>query len=146
MLDEHGSLDIMVCAVGGTASRLSPDSDGAFFDRTIRLNLSSVFKCARAASEPMLAQNDGSALFFSAKVSGLPGQSAYGAAKAAAESFMRTIVVELADTRVSVNAIMPGMTDTPLLRRAYDAVEGVTSFWLRSGTTTGTGSTRPRTW
>jgi NAD(P)-dependent dehydrogenase (short-subunit alcohol dehydrogenase family) len=49
-----------------------------------------------------------------ANVKGLPGASAYSAAKAAVRAFARTWTVELKARRIRVNAVSPGPIDTPM--------------------------------
>ena len=53
-----------------------------------------------------------------ANVKGMPGQLAYGAAKAALRSFARTLAAELLIPReIRVNAVTPGPIDTGILRQ-----------------------------
>jgi len=54
-----------------------------------------------------------------ANVKGLPGQAAYGAAKAALRSFARTLAVELLPREIRVNAVTPGPIDTPILGKVF---------------------------
>jgi NAD(P)-dependent dehydrogenase (short-subunit alcohol dehydrogenase family) len=54
-----------------------------------------------------------------ANVKGLPGQAAYGAAKAALRSLARTLAVELLPREIRVNAVTPGPIDTPILGKVF---------------------------
>jgi len=54
-----------------------------------------------------------------ANVKGMPGQLAYGAAKAALRSFARTLAVELHPHGIRVNAVTPGPIDTPILGKVF---------------------------
>ena len=54
-----------------------------------------------------------------ANVKGLPGQVAYGAAKAALRSFARTLATELLPEGIRVNAVTPGPIDTPILGKVF---------------------------
>jgi NAD(P)-dependent dehydrogenase (short-subunit alcohol dehydrogenase family) len=54
-----------------------------------------------------------------ANVKGLPGQSTYGAAKAALRSLARTLAAELVSREIRVNAISPGPIDTPILDKVF---------------------------
>ena len=54
-----------------------------------------------------------------ANVKGLPGQAAYGAAKAALRSFARTLATELLPREIRVNAVTPGPIDTPILGKVF---------------------------
>ena len=55
----------------------------------------------------------------SANVKGMPGNAAYGAAKAALRSFARTLAAELLPREIRVNAVTPGPIDTPILGKAF---------------------------
>ena len=54
-----------------------------------------------------------------ANVKGMPGNAAYGAAKAALRSFARTLAVELLPREIRVNAVTPGPIDTPIIGKAF---------------------------
>ncbi len=54
-----------------------------------------------------------------ANVKGMPGQAAYGAAKAALRSFARTLAAELLPREIRVNAVTPGPIDTPILGKVF---------------------------
>jgi len=54
-----------------------------------------------------------------ANVKGMPGQLAYGAAKAALRSFARTLAAELIPREIRVNAITPGPIDTGILGKVF---------------------------
>src|SRR5579863_7551350 len=54
-----------------------------------------------------------------ANVKGMPGNAAYGAAKAALRSFARTLAVELLAREIRVNAVTPGPIDTPILGKMF---------------------------
>src|SRR5450755_3776410 len=61
---------------------------------------------------------------FNLNAKGMPGNAAYGAAKAALRSFARTLAAELLPREIRVNAVTPGPIDTPILGKAYPG-EGV---------------------
>ncbi len=54
-----------------------------------------------------------------ANVKGMPGNAAYGAAKAALRSFARTLAAELLPREIRVNAVTPGPIDTPILDKMF---------------------------
>jgi NAD(P)-dependent dehydrogenase (short-subunit alcohol dehydrogenase family) len=54
-----------------------------------------------------------------ANVKGMPGNAAYGAAKAALRSFARTLAAELLPRDIRVNAVTPGPIDTPIVEKAF---------------------------
>ena len=60
-----------------------------------------------------------------ANVKGMPGNAAYGAAKAALRSFARTLAAELLPREIRVNAVTPGPTDTPIIGKMFPDKDAV---------------------
>lgn len=88
--------------------------------RVMDVNLSSVFLSARYLFPLM---HDGGSVVNVASVAALVGQSstpAYIASKGGVVSFTRGLAVDYAPRRLRVNAVCPGPTDTPLLRRHFE--------------------------
>jgi NAD(P)-dependent dehydrogenase (short-subunit alcohol dehydrogenase family) len=87
------------------------------WDRTLAVNLTSVFLCMREELRVMLEHGRG-AIVNTASGSGLiatPGLSPYCASKHAILGMTKTAAVENARAGIRVNAILPGSTDTPML-------------------------------
>ena len=66
--------------------------------------------------------NKGGAVVFTTSIAnekGMPGQAAYGAAKAAPRSYARTLAAELIPQEIRVNAVTPGPIDTPILGKVF---------------------------
>ncbi len=87
------------------------------WDRTLAVNLTSVFLCMREELRVMLERGRG-AIVNTASGSGLiatPGLSPYCASKHAILGLTKTAAVENARAGIRVNAILPGSTDTPML-------------------------------
>jgi NAD(P)-dependent dehydrogenase (short-subunit alcohol dehydrogenase family) len=90
----------------------------------IGVNLTGVYHCSRAALPALLAARAGRIVNV-ASTAGLVGfryAAAYCAAKHGVIGLTRALALELADTRVTVNAVCPGYTDTELLRDAVDNI------------------------
>ncbi len=87
--------------------------------RVLRVNLTSVFLCCRAAVPGMLRLGWGRIVSTSSILAtrGRAGTSAYAASKAGIIGFTRSLAMEVAGHNVTVNAILPSMVDTPLVRR-----------------------------
>jgi NAD(P)-dependent dehydrogenase (short-subunit alcohol dehydrogenase family) len=86
------------------------------FDRVVGLNLGAAFEVVRAFGRGMVARGRGSIIGFSS-IRGTtvePGQSVYAATKAGLVQLFRTAAAEFGPAGVRVNAIAPGVVETPL--------------------------------
>jgi NAD(P)-dependent dehydrogenase (short-subunit alcohol dehydrogenase family) len=113
---DHERLDVVVCtpAINVRMPILKYDSDD--FDRVVNLNLKGSFNVLQAAGRAMTAQRSGSIVLF-ASIRALvvePGQSVYAATKAGIVQLVRTAAVEFGPAAVRVNAVGPGVVETPL--------------------------------
>lgn len=115
-LREFGRVDVLVNNAGGTVFRRTLETDLAFWDSTIRENLTSVYICCRIFGEAMVKQGAGNIINTSsiAGTGPVPRIAAYGAAKAGVISLTRTLAVEWAEHNIRVNSISPGVVLTPL--------------------------------
>jgi 2-dehydro-3-deoxy-L-rhamnonate dehydrogenase (NAD+) len=117
-LARFSKVDIMI-ANAGVAGVMKPawEHTMADWDRLIRNDLTSVFLTCRAAVPGMIERGYGRIVVVSS-VAGLEAaanNAAYGAAKAGAVGFTKTLGRELAKTGVLANCIAPSGIDTPLL-------------------------------
>lgn len=109
-----GALHFLVTSAGLYREKSVEAMDDAHWRKGIAVNLDGVFYTCRAAI-PLLA--DGSAIVNIASMAGHRGSrlhADYSAAKGAVLSFSRSLAIELAP-RVRVNAVSPGLIDTPLI-------------------------------
>jgi NAD(P)-dependent dehydrogenase (short-subunit alcohol dehydrogenase family) len=113
---ERGRLDVVVSTPAINARKLILQYDADDFDRVVTLNLKGSFNVLQAAGRTMTAQRAGSIVLF-ASIRALvvePGQSVYAATKAGVVQLVRTAAVEFGKFGVRVNAVGPGVVDTPL--------------------------------
>lgn len=117
-VDEFGSLDIWVNNAGGSlVSAPLAELDPAEWDKTMAVNLSSVFYSVQAAVPHF---TDKSAMVNISSLAGLepfPGSAHYSAAKAGVNMMTKTLGIELGP-KTRVNAIMPGFVPTDTVKKA----------------------------
>jgi NAD(P)-dependent dehydrogenase (short-subunit alcohol dehydrogenase family) len=110
-----GPLCGLIDVVGISSWAPALELDDEMLDRQFALNFRHGYLLGQAVGRRLVA-NGGGTLVYIASISGItgaPGHSAYGAAKAALMSWVRSLAVELGPHGVRVNAVAPGATRTP---------------------------------
>lgn len=94
------------------------------WNEILAVNLTGTFLCTRAALPALLASASGRVVNVAstAALVGYPYVAAYCAAKHGVVGLTRALALELATTRVTVNAVCPGYTDTDIVREAVDNI------------------------
>ncbi len=125
--EAFGSVDVLF-ANAGIEGPIAPIAEFPIdgFDEVIAVNLRGVFLALRSALPVMTAQGSGSVIVTGSLGSerGLPMTSAYNAAKHAVIGLAKTAAVEVGDSGVRVNAILPGMIDTRMLHDIVTTLTG----------------------
>ncbi len=116
-----GGLDAAIAAAGVIAGgvpawQVPPEQEQALLDT----NLGGVLNLARVAVPALLRRPRPRrgrflAVASAAATRGLPMLAAYCASKAGVAGFVRALAAELGDSGITVNAVSPGSTDTPML-------------------------------
>jgi 3-oxoacyl-[acyl-carrier protein] reductase len=116
----YGNVDVLVNNAGASMDSLLMNMTSSMWDKSIFLNLNSVFYCTRQIVPLMMEQQSGSIINISSIMGsiGWAGLSHYSAAKAGVEAFTRSASVELGRFNIRVNSIAPGMLDTEMSRDA----------------------------
>jgi meso-butanediol dehydrogenase/(S,S)-butanediol dehydrogenase/diacetyl reductase len=129
-ITQFGRIDILFNNAGvscyGNAIELDPDQ----WDRTIAVDLSSVFYACHAALPHMVKQGKG-AIISTSSTAGLRGDlrlAAYNTAKAGVINFMRAVAVDHARDGIRANTLVPGLIATPLTA-VIDDFPGMAQAW-----------------
>ncbi|MGH3740227.1 MAG: SDR family NAD(P)-dependent oxidoreductase [Micromonosporaceae bacterium] len=111
-----GPVDVLVFTAAVNVRKRMVDYTTEEFDRVVALNLRASFELVRRFGAGMAAQGRGSIIGFSSirAVAVEPGQGVYAATKAGLVQLLRTAAAELGPSGVRVNAIAPGVVETPL--------------------------------
>lgn len=120
--DLSGRLDVAVCTPGVNVRKPLLDYSEEEFDRVVSTNLGGGLHVLRAAGRIMAEQGSGSIVLLSSIRSVVvePGQGVYAATKAGIVQMVRALAAELGPRGVRVNAVAPGVVDTPLTRPIKD--------------------------
>ena len=116
VINDFGSIDVLVNNAGITKDNLLMRMSEEDFDKVMKVNMNSVFNNTKAVLRPMLKQKSGSIINLSSVVGvkGNPGQSNYSASKAAIIGFTKSIALELGSRNIRCNAIAPGFIETEM--------------------------------
>jgi NAD(P)-dependent dehydrogenase (short-subunit alcohol dehydrogenase family) len=116
---QFDTLDLLFVNAGFSIPAPLDNVTEAIYDEMFNLNSKGPFFAVQKFA-PLIHRGGAVVLTTSvANVKGLPGQSTYGAAKAALRSLARTLAAELVSREIRVNAISPGPIDTPILNKVF---------------------------
>ena len=115
-LEEFGKIDILIANAGVWYTREFWNLSDDEWDQTIGVNLSGVWKAAKAVAPHMIERQSGS-IVLTASINGFeagPTYAHYAASKHGVIGLMKSMAVELAPYGVRCNALCPGPTRTPM--------------------------------
>lgn len=129
LLARMPKLDVLVCTPSVNVRKPLLKISETEFDKVVNLNLKGSFFAMQAAGERMAAHGKGSIVLFSSIRSQVvePGQGVYAATKAGTLQMVRALAAELGVQGVRVNAIAPGVVETPLTAQIKNQPE-----WYRA--------------
>jgi len=110
-----GQLNIAVANAGITLFGDFLDYNAEDFNKVMHVNLRGTFFLAQASARQMKEQGIGGKLLLMSSVTGVQAHknlAAYGMTKAGIQMLAKTLVIELSDYKINVNALAPGATLT----------------------------------
>jgi NAD(P)-dependent dehydrogenase (short-subunit alcohol dehydrogenase family) len=130
----EGRFDALVCTPAINVRKPILAYAGDEFDRVVRVNLRGNFNVLQAAGRIMTSQKSGSIVLFSSIRSLVtePGQSVYSMTKAGILQLVKTAATEWAMQGVRVNAVGPGVIETPLTAQIKNNKEWYDAYAKKS--------------
>lgn len=136
-LATHGRLDGLVnnAGIGGTGKTLL-ELELEDWEQMIRIDLTSVFLTCRAVLPAMIRQGGGRIVNIASinALTGVAGSTHYSAAKAGVIALSKSLAREVAQHRINVNVVAPGLIDTAMSRRRGIDHQRHLIPWPRIGT------------
>ena len=130
-VEELGPIDILVNNAGSLVERQSINQmTEDRWDEILNLNLKSAMLCSRAVASSMMAHKSGAIInvaSIAGRTGGGPGAGAYSVAKSGLITFTKSLAKELAPHGIRVNAVSPGVIDTPF-HQIFSTPEMIRNF------------------
>ena len=125
VVGHFGGVDILINGAGIQFRAPVAEASEEHWDQTMAVNLKGPFLCSRAVLRHMMPRRTGTILNLASGLGllGLATASAYAASKAGLINFTRSLAQEVVSHNITVNAVAPGRTDTPLFRPHQDVAE-----------------------
>jgi NAD(P)-dependent dehydrogenase (short-subunit alcohol dehydrogenase family) len=131
-VERYGGVDVLLCNAGITLPKLLPDTTDEEIQQVLAVNLLALMHAARRAIPVMLAQPKGGTILFNASKTGLvaqPDSPVYCASKGAVVMLAKALALDYATRGIRVNALCPGIIDTPMLERFADSRPDPAAAW-----------------
>jgi NAD(P)-dependent dehydrogenase (short-subunit alcohol dehydrogenase family) len=122
-LAAFGRIDILVHCAGVSPRRPVVEMSDEEWRSTLAINLDGTMFVTRAVARAMIAAAAGTMIVIASDrgLLGAVNKSAYAASKGGVIAYFKSLAVELGPHGITVNAINPGTTDTPLVRAGMPA-------------------------
>ena len=124
--DTWGAVDVLVNNAGWDKVEPFVDSQPATWDKVIAINLKGPINFCHAVIPQMIERGAGKIITISSDAGrvGSTGEAVYSACKAGVIGFSKTLARELARSKINVNVVCPGPTDTALLKQVTAGEKG----------------------
>jgi 2-keto-3-deoxy-L-fuconate dehydrogenase len=134
VMKRWGRIDVLLTAAGASTGGTVDAIDEEAWDRTFAINVKGTFLWIHYAIVHMIAARKGAIITIGSQLAqSSPGKNAaYVASKGAIASFTKTMAVDHAQQGIRVNALMPGVIDTPMPARSlkrYADPEAMKAYW-----------------
>jgi NAD(P)-dependent dehydrogenase (short-subunit alcohol dehydrogenase family) len=134
ILEKWGRIDVLLTAAGMSTGGTVDTIEEVAWDRTFAVNVKGTYLWIRYALPSMIAAKVGAIVTIGSQLAqSSPGKNAaYIASKGAIASLTKTMAVDHAHQGIRVNALMPGVIDTPMPARSlkrYADPEAMKAFW-----------------
>jgi NAD(P)-dependent dehydrogenase (short-subunit alcohol dehydrogenase family) len=134
VMEKWGRIDVLLTAAGASTGGTVDTIEEAAWDRTFAINVKGTYLWIHYAIVPMIAAKSGAIVTIGSQLAqSSPGKNAaYVASKGAIASFTKTIAVDHALQGIRVNALMPGVIDTPMPAKSlkrYADPEAMKAYW-----------------
>lgn len=131
LMDAVGPVDILVNNAGSLVQRMKlHEITAAKWDEVMSLNLRSAVLCSQAVAPGMIERKRGAIVnivSIAGRNGGGPGAGAYSAAKGGLITYTKSLAKELAPHGIRVNAVSPGVIDTPF-HEVFSTPEMIRNF------------------
>jgi NAD(P)-dependent dehydrogenase (short-subunit alcohol dehydrogenase family) len=124
----RGPFDIVIANAGGAQSAPAEKISAELWSNTLNVNLTGAFFSVQPALSGMRAKKWGRIVFIAstAGIRAAPYIAPYVAAKHGVIGLMRTLALETAKDGITVNAVCPSYTETPMLQQAVARIVATT--------------------
>ncbi|MBV8393545.1 MAG: SDR family oxidoreductase [Alphaproteobacteria bacterium] len=136
VMEKWGRIDVLMTAAGISLGGTVDKVEEAAWDKTFAVNVKGTYLWVHNAIKPMIEARSGAIVTVGSQLaqSSLGTNAAYVASKGAIASFTKTIAVDHAPQGIRVNALMPGVIDTPMPARSVlrqPDPEAARAFWKK---------------
>lgn len=131
-MEEFGKVDILVNNAGILLRQSILEMTEKEWNKVLDIDLKGVFLCSQAAAKEMVKKKSGKIIHISscsAKKADV-GHAAYSTAKAGVLAFNRVFALELGPYGINSNAILPGATDTDMIRSTFLTSPEIEKEWI----------------